>query len=127
MVADANAQVVLVADDEEGLRESIQELLEGEGYRAIPAIDGEQALTKMAQASALDLAIIDLSMPGKSGREVIAAMRADPALKEVPVIAASGEALKTVEGAQWVLRKPYSAHQLLAAVRGVLAGPMGFR
>lgn len=115
------AQRVIVADDEAELRETVEELLEGNGYLAIGAVDGQQALTKMRSGEVPSLAIIDLTMPRKSGREVIAEMRADPLLRQVPVIAVSGEALQALEGAEVILRKPYSAHQLLDAVHQLIS------
>jgi class 3 adenylate cyclase len=86
---------VLLADDDESNRELLHRRLEKLGYEVISVADGLAALERV-RASEFDLVLLDLLMPGLDGREVLARIKADPALRHLPVIMIS--ALDQVEG-----------------------------
>jgi two-component system NtrC family response regulator len=65
---------ILVVDDEEGMCEFLQYLLEGEGYEVDVAHSGDDALTKVEGAS-FDLILADIKMPGIDGLEMLRHMR----------------------------------------------------
>ncbi len=115
---------ILIVDDEEDLRETLTEQFElTEGFTALTAASGEEAL-RILGAERVDLVILDVDMPGLSGREVVRRMR--EANIRVPVImltGRSGEA-DTVAGleagANDYVAKPFSFAVLLARVRSQL-------
>jgi two-component system, sensor histidine kinase and response regulator len=76
---------VLVAEDEPALLESYSELVQALGHECVCAYDGNQAL-ELARQHQPDLVITDYMMPGKTGIELLRALRVDPALYGVPVI-----------------------------------------
>jgi PAS domain S-box-containing protein len=120
-------QWLLVVDDEPSIRELARTVLETFGYSVLTAGDGQQALEVFRRhAGQVRLALVDMMMPVLDGPATIHALRTlNPKLA---VIAASGLDSPTPAGAasltlQGYLRKPYSAHALLAAVRKVLDAP----
>lgn len=77
---------ILIAEDHVPSLELMRYLLKASGYRTLIAEDGATAV-KMAQTEHPDLIVCDLQMPGLNGYEVLNALRADPALKSVRMIA----------------------------------------
>jgi class 3 adenylate cyclase len=86
---------LLVADDDEANRELLRRRLERLGYAVAVCGDGTEALA-LVRAESFDLVLLDLLMPGLDGRDVLARMKADPALQDIPVIMIS--ALDQLEG-----------------------------
>ena len=86
---------LLLADDDAPNRDLLCRRLQKLGCEVTATANGREAL-KLARKQRFDLVLLDLLMPGLDGREVLARMKADPALKEVPVIMIS--ALDQVEG-----------------------------
>jgi len=76
---------ILIADDEEPIRELVKMVLEREGHAVDTADGGRDALDKL-RAARYDLAILDRSMPLMTGLEVLREMRRDAALKDVKAI-----------------------------------------
>jgi PAS domain S-box-containing protein len=112
---------VLVVDDEPLVREVVCRMLEDSGYVALAAADGPSAL-ELLGARAVDAVVLDLSMPGMSGVQVLAAIRAErPAL---PVIVVSGAERDRADavGASSFLAKPFHFDELAAALDAALAG-----
>jgi len=115
---------ILIADDEEGIRESLNLIL-GEEYDLAFATDGEQTLAK-AKEGAYDLLLLDIKMPKLDGMEVLRRLRADGDGLPVLMLTAyqsvelAKEAVKL--GARDYLPKPFEREQILAAVRGALPG-----
>ena len=114
---------ILLADDEPSIRRLYQQMLEGNGYDIVAAIDGKEALERVTNES-FDLMILDLNMPILDGFEVMTKMK--EAGKKTPVIVMTGhfpeevvedrlEGLSVVE----VLRKPVMITTLLNAVKRV--------
>jgi CheY-like chemotaxis protein len=114
---------ILVVDDEFGIGELLEALLEDDGHRVLTAMNGRHALERIAEAKP-DLVISDLMMPVMDGAALIDELtRLDP---EVRIIAASGLALNgsvirpAGPGVRRFLPKPYSVHTLLSTLHEVL-------
>jgi len=86
---------LLLADDDAPNRDLLCRRLQKLGYEVITTHNGRQAL-KLVRKEPFDLVLLDLLMPGLDGREVLARMKADPSLRDLPVIMIS--ALDQVEG-----------------------------
>jgi adenylate cyclase len=114
---------VLVADDDKNIRELLQTYLESSGCRVVSAGNGNAALEILAREP-VDLALLDISMPGKSGLEVCRAMRQDPRTRLVPVMivtAHDSERLEAIDsGADEFLGKPLDSLILLTRARSLL-------
>ena len=112
---------VLLADDNADMREYLHRLLRS-GYQVTAVADGLTALDAV-RASAPDLVISDVMMPGLDGLALVAALRSDPRTADVPVLLLSARAgqeasIEGLEaGADDYLVKPFSAAELLARVR----------
>ena len=76
---------VLVADDEFAVLEVLSMALEGEGHRVLKAGDGADAL-RILSSQPCDVIVCDENMPVMNGHQLIAAVRAAPTLREMPVI-----------------------------------------
>ena len=124
--ADGAGRTVLVADDNADLRLYMGRLLRDRGYVVQTAQDGEAAL-EAARANRPDLLVTDVMMPRLDGFGLLSAVRADPDLRELPVImlsARSGEDAKVEgldAGADDYLTKPFSARELLSRVAANLS------
>ena len=83
---------ILVVDDTPFNRRLLVRLLEGIGHVAVEAPDGRQALDRLRDADAepIDLVLLDIVMPDMDGHETLAALKADGALRDLPVIVISG-------------------------------------
>jgi CheY-like chemotaxis protein len=111
---------VLVVDDEQAIREFLDDVLTGEGYQVSTATDGQAALTHLAAAPP-DLVLLDIMMPVLDGREVLRRMRADPKLSRVAVLVMSAAADPALlEGVDRFLPKPFDLDHLLSAVEELL-------
>jgi CheY-like chemotaxis protein len=77
---------ILIAEDNEANLALVEYLLKAAGYETVGAIDGQEAV-RLARQNRPDLVICDLQMPQTDGYSVLAQLRDDPALREVPVIA----------------------------------------
>jgi two-component system, NtrC family, response regulator HydG len=114
---------LLVADDDPGLRESLERTLTREGYRVVAASDGHAALERL-QGGGIDLVLTDLKMPGLSGIELLHAAKAIAPDIDVILLTAFGtieEAVKAMkDGAYDFLTKPFQRAQLLRVVRQAL-------
>jgi two-component system, cell cycle sensor histidine kinase and response regulator CckA len=117
-------EVILVAEDDQGVRKLITEILGRYGYATIEARDGEEALRIFNENKQIDLIVMDVIMPGIKGGEVFEEIRkTDPAVK---ILFMSGYARdvvidKGVEGALVdFVRKPIMPREFLLKVREVL-------
>jgi diguanylate cyclase (GGDEF)-like protein len=112
---------ILLVDDDPRTIQILGRILAQSGHLRF-AIDGTEAL-RLARESVPDLVLLDAEMPGLSGFEVFSAMKAEPALSDVPVIFVTNHSDSTFEvaafelGAVDFIAKPVSAPLVLARVR----------
>ena len=115
---------VLVVDDEPLIAMALEAALEDAGNRAATAANGRQGLERLAEAPRPDVVLLDMMMPVMNGPAMLAAMAADPGLRGIPVIILSSlpeEAVRArAEGVAAMLRKPYTAEQVLGAIERAL-------
>lgn len=128
MVADGGAVGrVLIVDDGEMNRKVLRAALEREGHATEQAANGREALGLLADRS-VDVVLLDLVMPELDGYETLAAIKADEALRHLPVIVISGvdeldSVVRCIEmGAADYLPKPFNASLLRARINASLAG-----
>jgi two-component system response regulator HydG len=114
---------LLVADDDPGLRESLERTLTREGYHVVLASDGRAALERV-QTGDFDVIVTDLKMPGLTGLELLRAAKAIAPDVDVILLTAFGtveEAVKAMkDGAYDFLTKPFRREQLLKLVSKAL-------
>ncbi|MEZ4513336.1 MAG: PAS domain S-box protein [Chloroflexota bacterium] len=115
---------VLVIDDEEGVRESAEDILESVGWRVLTAVDGHSGIELyQTHHPTINLVLLDLSMPGLSGRETLSKLQ--KINDSVCVILSSGyseaEAAQNLGklGVKGFLQKPYSLEQLVAIMSSI--------
>src|SRR5215510_8255682 len=118
---------VIIADDHTILREGLKQLLQAASDIEVvgEAVDGNEALQRM-RATELDVLLLDLSMPGRSGMELIKLVKSEKPRVRVLVLSMHGEhqyAVRAIKaGASGYLTKDSAATQLLSAIRKVAAG-----
>jgi CheY-like chemotaxis protein len=128
--SEGGGRLFLVVDDEELIRTVAGAVLEGSGFRVLTAADGEEALATYrgrldaAGHSDIDLILLDYTMPGRTGLEILQELRElNPAVR---VVFSTGYALDSTgaqllaAGARGFVPKPYRPHELLQTVREVL-------
>jgi len=76
---------IMIVDDEEGIVELVTAILEEEGYEVITAMDGKECLEKLKKVKP-DLILLDMMMPGMSGREVCEKIRKNPKTKNLKIV-----------------------------------------
>lgn len=119
---------ILIADDEESIRDLVKEVLSGDGHEFLLAENGAQAL-ELLRSQGADLAIIDRNMPGMSGIEVVQAVRANPKYAKVRLLMCTAASVtKEIDeafaaGADDYVLKPLNFPALLAKVAKALAKP----
>jgi two-component system, cell cycle response regulator DivK len=115
---------ILAVEDQEDNMQILRDLLVSAGYEIIEAENGEQAIAAAGQKP--DLILMDIQIPLIDGYEVTRRIKADPALKAIPIIAVTSHAMDGGEqkaraaGCDDFIAKPYSPRQLLATVRRYL-------
>ena len=116
---------VLVADDEDDIRALVGVAVRRAGCDLVGSVaDGEAALAS-ARAQLPDLVVLDVSMPGRTGLEVCAALRDDPATAGIRVLllsagASAGDVARGLAaGADAYLPKPFSVADLVREVRAL--------
>ncbi len=119
------AKTVLVVEDDPDLQEVLRLTFEREGFRVVQAEGGARAL-EYARAAVPDVVVLDLMLPEMDGLEVCRRLRADPALRRIPVLmlTAKGEETDVViglgVGADDYLAKPARPRELVARIHALL-------
>ena len=114
---------ILIVEDDGDLLEVLKYVLEEAGYATSSASDGEQAL-ELARSEPIDLVILDISMPGKSGIDVARELRADPDTSDILIAIHSGVAEEEVREQlsefDLFMAKGDSADSLVSLILGLL-------
>jgi DNA-binding NtrC family response regulator len=122
--AEGSPARILVIDDEAAIRESLELLLGFEGYEVRLAIDGERGLQAL-EADSFDLVLLDLSLPGQSGLELLPIIKQRHSELPIIMITAYGTVDNVVEavraGAENFVQKPWDNEKLLADIRSAIA------
>ena len=118
------ADSVLIIDDEVAIRESLETLLEFEGYSVESAETGEDGLARLSERT-FDLVLLDFALPDRNGLEILGDIRARDSQLAVIMITAYGTLDNAVramqQGATNFIQKPWDNEKLLADVRAAVA------
>jgi CheY-like chemotaxis protein len=118
---------ILVVEDDEDIREVMQEMLASEGFHVDVAKDGLDALDKLDGSTDPPLILLDMMMPRMDGQAFLEALRGRPALARAPVVVISGNAAarETARRLQAAacLMKPFELEDLLVVVRRLAGEP----
>jgi len=114
---------ILIAEDDDNIREGLVDTLESEGYKVTAAADGQEALKAFSRQKC-DLIILDVMMPQMSGYDVCREIRALDKSLPVIMLTAKGEEIDKVVGLQLgaddYVTKPFGVHELLARIAAAL-------
>lgn len=126
----SESQKILVVDDNQDVRELVLHILSSDGFHVFSAADGDQALAILS-ANEVDLVLLDVMMPGKSGLEVLSEIRtgSNKKLHEIPVVMITAKS--TVEdidkaltlGASSYIVKPFRGTSIREKVRAIFELP----
>jgi DNA-binding response OmpR family regulator len=117
---------ILIAEDERDIRDLVAFTLRFAGHEVFAASNGEEAV-EMAPRVYPDLILMDVRMPRMTGYEACKAMKADPDLKDIPVVFLSAKGQENERqqgldaGAEDYLLKPFAPDQLTVRVNAILA------
>ena len=108
---------VLVIEDEKDIRETLQQVIELEGYEVFTAANGKEGLKALAERQRPGLILLDMMMPIMNGWEFMTAQKLDEKVSEIPVviISAAGERAKNTHAVGFV-KKPVELDYLLQVV-----------
>lgn len=116
---------ILVVDDNPANLKLMRVLLDGEGYDVRTCADADGALAEL-RAVRPHAILMDLQMPGIHGLDLTRRLKADPATRDIAIVAVTAYAMKGDEekaraaGCDAYIAKPYSPRQMLAKVREIL-------
>lgn len=115
------SQLILVVEDDATMQKMALKILRSRGFRGELARNGKDAVA-MARALKPGLILMDLSLPEMNGWEATRALKADPALEQIPVVAITAHAMvgdretAIAAGCAECLTKPYELEELIALV-----------
>ena len=121
-------QKVLIADDEQNIRNILDFSLSSEGFDVIAASSGEEAYS-LAQTEAPDLIILDVMMPGQGGMETCRRLKCESQTARIPVIMLTARSSREDRdsgrsaGADGYITKPFSPQKLIDTVQSILGVP----
>ncbi len=117
---------ILIAEDEPDIRELVAFMLRFAGYEVMAAANGEEAV-QAATRDVPDLVLMDVRMPRMTGYDACRIMKANPDLRDVPVVFLSAKGQESEiqsgleAGAEEYLLKPFSPDELTNRVRAILS------
>ncbi len=118
-------ELILIVEDNDKNRKLERDVLQFHGYQVMEAVTAEDGL-RLAGETPPALVLMDIQLPGMSGIEALAALRADPALRAIPVIAVTASAMThdrqkiLAAGFDGYQSKPISVKDFVDAVRRTL-------
>lgn len=119
------SKTILTVDDSASMRQTITFTLKEAGYQVVEAVDGKDALSKLATA-AVDLVVTDLNMPNLDGIGLIKEIRAHQKHRFVPIVMLTTESAddrkqqgKAAGATGWIV-KPFRGEQLVAVAKKLL-------
>ena len=116
---------ILIVDDEFSIVEALVEIISWEGFDTQSATNGRDGLDKLRKGG-ISLVVADQMMPVMNGVQMVHEMRADPALKSIPLVlmTAAPRALPPGDGS-WdaLLVKPFGVEEMTSTIRKLLATP----
>ena len=116
---------ILVVDDTPANIKLFADLLTSNGYAVTTAVNGEEALAKLASEKP-DLVLMDIQLPGIDGIEALRQVRADPACSAIPIIAFTASVMQadrsqfSAAGFDGVLSKPINLKEFLETIKRLL-------
>jgi DNA-binding response OmpR family regulator len=115
---------IMVCDDDQGILDVLQMLLESEGFDVITEINSTNLIREMNNNSP-DLLLLDLWMPVLSGDQVLKTLRTSPEYENLPVIVLSasvdGSSIANGAGATDFVPKPFDMDDLIIKIKGLLS------
>ncbi len=114
---------ILIIEDEPAIVMILEELLTDEGYHVLTAPNGHEGLAILSSAT-VDLVIVDMNMPGISGKQVIDKVRKELS-SILPVIVVTGSELELIDcpdfnSYQILIRKPFDLDQVLTSIKKLI-------
>ena len=119
-------ELILIVEDNENNRILVRDVLQSRGYRTLETDNAEEAL-RLARSAKPALVLMDIQLPGMNGIEALKHLRADPATREITVMAVTASAMthdrQTIMAAGFdaYQTKPIVVREFVEAVRAVLA------
>ncbi len=119
-------ELILIVEDNEKNRKLVRDVLRFKGYRTIEAETGEAGV-ELARAERPALVLMDIQLPGMNGLQALAALRADPATRGIPVMAVTASAMMhdrqaiMAAGFDGYQAKPIDVRAFLEAVAAMVA------
>ena len=120
------AKKILIVEDDKFLRELIAQKLIKEGYNIVEAVDGEKGI-KSVKEEKPDLILLDLILPGIDGFEVLAKIKEDPVISQIPVIILSNLGQKDdierglkIGAVDYLIKAHFTPGEIVEKVKAVL-------
>jgi CheY-like chemotaxis protein len=125
-MGEPDTKSILVVDDDADIRHSLTEILVDEGYDALTAGNGREALSMIRANHLPSLIVLDLTMPIMDGYEFLIEQRRDDALAGIPVVVVTADIKKRADelGVAAVIAKPFSVRELLEKIETFIAAPL---
>ena len=125
-MGEPDTKSILVVDDDPDIRHSLTEILVDEGYDALTAGNGREALSMIRANHLPSLIVLDLTMPIMDGYEFLIEQRRDDALAGIPVVVVTADIKKRADelGVAAVIAKPFSVRELLEKIETFIAAPL---
>lgn len=121
-----NRKKILIIDDDERNIFALKAVLTAKQYTCTSATSGMQGLSMLKEDPSIDIALVDMMMPGMDGYELIDLIRNEPSIKHLPIIAVTAQAMpgdreKTLDaGADDYISKPVNIDKLVVSIENLM-------